>query len=145
MAPAASIELWFQDEMRVGQKNGLLYQWAKKGTRPRQPRDQRYENAYLFGAFCADRDAGVALILPRADTAAMQMHIDAIGGAVRPGAHALVLIDKAGLAHDEKAQTSEQPYALASAVCISGAQSGRKHLGVPAQQLSLGPGVQHLY
>jgi len=96
VAPAAPIELWFQDEMRVGQKNGLVYQWAKKGTRPRQPKDQRYENAYLFGAFCADRDAGVGLILPRADTAAMQMHIDEIGRAVRPGAHALVLIDKAG-------------------------------------------------
>ena len=36
--------------MRVGQKNSLVYQWAKKGTRPRQPKDQRYENAYLFGA-----------------------------------------------------------------------------------------------
>ena len=37
--------------MRVGQKNGLVYQWAEKGTRPRQPKDQRYENAYLT---CAD-------------------------------------------------------------------------------------------
>ena len=46
------IEVWFLDEMCVGQKNGLVYQWAKKGTRPRQPKDQRYENAYLFGAVC---------------------------------------------------------------------------------------------
>ena len=29
-----------KDEMRVGQKNGLVYQWAKKGTRPRQPKDR---------------------------------------------------------------------------------------------------------
>ena len=35
LAPATPIEVWFQDEMRVGQKNGLVYQWAKKGTRPR--------------------------------------------------------------------------------------------------------------
>jgi hypothetical protein len=82
--------------MRVGQKNGLVYQWAKKGTRPRQPKDQRYENAYLFGAFCASRDTGVALILPHADTAAMQMHIEEIGRAVKPGAHALILLDQAG-------------------------------------------------
>jgi transposase len=34
LAPGTPIELWFQDEMRVGQKNGLTYQWAKKGTRP---------------------------------------------------------------------------------------------------------------
>jgi hypothetical protein len=48
-----------QDEMRVGQKNGLVYQWAKKGTRPRQPKDQRYANAYVFGAICPARDTGV--------------------------------------------------------------------------------------
>jgi hypothetical protein len=41
LAPATPIEIWFHDEMRVGQKNGLVYQWAKKGTRPRQPKDQR--------------------------------------------------------------------------------------------------------
>ena len=82
--------------MRVGQKNGLVYQWAKKGTRPRQPKDQRYENAYLFGAVCPSRDTGVALIMPNADTEAMQKHIDEIGRAVTPGAHALIILDKAG-------------------------------------------------
>src|SRR4249920_1536089 len=82
--------------MRVGQKNGLVYQWAEKGTRPRQPKDQRYENAYLFGAVCPSRDTGVALIMPHADTAAMQAHIDEIGRAVAPGTHALILLDKAG-------------------------------------------------
>ena len=82
--------------MRVGQKNGLVYQWAKKGTRPRQPKDQRYENAYLFGAVCPARDTGVALIMPNADTDAMQKHIDEIGRAVARGAHALIILDKAG-------------------------------------------------
>jgi hypothetical protein len=48
LAPGTPIELWFQDQMRVGQKNGLTYQWAKKGTRPPQPKDQRYENAYCL-------------------------------------------------------------------------------------------------
>ena len=96
VAPATAIEVWFQDEMRAGQKNGLVYQWAKKGTRPRQPKDQRYANAYLFGAVCASRDTGVALIMPHADTEAMQKHIDEISGAVTPGAHALIILDKAG-------------------------------------------------
>lgn len=96
LAPETPIEVWFQDEMRVGQKNGLVYQWAKKGTRPRQPKDQRYENAYLFGAVCPSRDTGVALIMPHADTEAMQKHIDEIGRAVMPGAHALIILDKAG-------------------------------------------------
>ena len=96
LAAATPIEVWFQDEMRVGQKNSLVYQWAKTGTRPRQPKDQRYENAYLFGAVCPARDTGIALIMPHADTEAMQMHIDAISRAAAPGAHALVILDQAG-------------------------------------------------
>lgn len=96
LASGTAIEVWFQDEMRVGQKNGLVYQWATKGSRPRQPKDQRYENAYLFGAVCPGRDTGVALIMPQADTEAMQMHLDEIGRAVSPGAHALILLDRAG-------------------------------------------------
>src|SRR6266566_1463222 len=96
LALATSIEVWFQDEMRVGQKNSLVYQWAKKGTRPRQPKDQRYENAYLFGAVCPSRDTGVAIIMPYANTAAMRKHLEEISRAVAPGAHALVLLDQAG-------------------------------------------------
>ena len=95
LAPATPIEVWFQDEMRVGQKNGLVYQWAKKGTRPRQPKDQRYENAYLFGAVCPSRNTGIAVIMPHADTEAMQKHINEISLAVAPGAPALILLDKA--------------------------------------------------
>jgi transposase len=71
-------------------------QWAKKGTRPRQPKDQRYENAYLFGAVCPSRDTGVALIMPYANTAAMRKHLEEISHAVAPGAHAMVILDQAG-------------------------------------------------
>jgi len=46
----------------VGQKNGQVYQWAPKGTRPRQMADQRYESAYIFGAVCPARDKGAALV-----------------------------------------------------------------------------------
>jgi transposase len=90
------VEVWFQDEMRVGQKNGQVYQWAKKGSRPRQPKDQRYQNAYLFGAVCPERGTGAALIMPRADTGAMQEHLEEISSEVAKGAHAIVILDQAG-------------------------------------------------
>jgi transposase len=90
------VEIWFQDEMRVGQKNGLVYQWAKRGSRPRQPKDQRYANAYLFGAVCPARDTGAALVLPCANSDAMQKHLHEIGRTVANGAHAILLLDKAG-------------------------------------------------
>lgn len=94
--PGTPVEIWFQDEARVGQKNGLVYQWAKRGARPRQPKDQRSGWAYIFGAVCPARDQGAALVLPRADTEAMQLHLQEISRTVTPGAHGIVLMDKAG-------------------------------------------------
>jgi DDE superfamily endonuclease len=91
-----SIEIWFQDEMRVGQKNGCVRQWAARGTRPSQPADQRYANAYVFGAVCPARDTGAALVLPEANTWAMQQHLDATSKLVAPDSHAVMLLDNAG-------------------------------------------------
>jgi len=90
------IEIWFQDEARIGQKNGLVRQWARRGTRPIQPADQRYESAYLFGAICPARGVGTALALPFADTDAMQRHLDEIALHVATDAHAVLLMDRAG-------------------------------------------------
>ncbi|MGH8733041.1 MAG: IS630 family transposase [Burkholderiales bacterium] len=96
------IEIWFQDEARIGQKNGLVRQWARRGTRPRQPADQRYESAYLFGAICPARGVGAALAMPFADTQAMQAHLGEIGSTVARGAHAVLLLDRAGWHTTEK-------------------------------------------
>ena len=96
MPETTPIEIWFQDEARIGQKNGLVRQWARRGTRPRQPADQRYDNAYLFGAICPARGVGAALALPYADTDMMQLHLDEISTNVAKGAHAVVLLDRAG-------------------------------------------------
>lgn len=96
MPEATPVEIWFQDEARIGQKNGQVRQWAKRGTRPRQPADQRYDNAYLFGAICPARGVGAALALPHADTEAMQLHLDEISRHVAEGAHAVLLLDRAG-------------------------------------------------
>jgi hypothetical protein len=96
IAKSKPIEIWFQDEARIGQKNGLVRQWAKRGTRPRQPADQRYESAYLFGAICPARGTGAALALPYADTGAMQLHLDEIARTIAKGAHAVLLLDRAG-------------------------------------------------
>lgn len=96
LPPDTPVEIWFQDEARVGQKNGLVYQWAERGSRPRQPKDQRYGSAYIFGAVCPARDEGAALVLPRADTEAMQLHLQEISRMVTPGAHGIVVMDKAG-------------------------------------------------
>jgi hypothetical protein len=70
--------------------------WAERGSRPRAPRDQRYDWAYLFGAVCPTRDTGAALVLPVADGEAMNLHLAEISRNVMPGSHAVVLLDAAG-------------------------------------------------
>ena len=90
------MEIWFQDEARIGQKNGIVRHWARHGSRPRQPADQRYDSAYLFGAICPARGTGAALAMPFADTGAMQLHLNEIARTVARGAHAVLLLDRAG-------------------------------------------------
>ncbi len=63
------IEIWFQDEARVGQKNKITRRWAKRGTRPSAPRDQRTSSAYIFGAICPAEGKGAGLSSCRPATA----------------------------------------------------------------------------
>ncbi len=90
------VEIWFQDEARVGQQGTLARRWAHRGTRPRAPRDCRYAFAYLFGAVCPERATGAALVLPCANKAAMRLHLKEISREIAPGAHAILVLDGAG-------------------------------------------------
>src|SRR6266853_86080 len=94
--PGQPIELWFQDEMRVGQKGTLTRVWAAKGERATAPRDLRFGYASLFGAVCPVRDTGAAIVMPMVNTIAMNEHLIEIGRCVSPGAHAVLILDGAG-------------------------------------------------
>ena len=91
-----AIEVWFADEARVGQKNKITRRWAKRGTRPSAPKDQRTASAYIFGAICPKDGKGAALVMPRCDTEAMNLHLAEIATQIAPGAHAALLVDQAG-------------------------------------------------
>ena len=90
------IEIWFSDEARIGQKNKITRRWAKRGTRPPAPRDQRTASAYIFGAICPQQGKGAGLVLPFCNTEAMALHLEEIAAAVTPGAHAILVLDQAG-------------------------------------------------
>lgn len=90
------VEIWFQDEARIGQKNKITRRWARRGSRPRAVHDQRTKWAYLFGAICPKRGVGAGLVMPYADTPAMQAHLAEISAAIAPGAHAILVLDQAG-------------------------------------------------
>lgn len=78
------IEIWFADEARIGQKNKITRRWARRGTRPSAPQDQRTASTYIFGAICPKDGKGAALVLPRCDTEAMNLHLIEIATEVAP-------------------------------------------------------------
>src|SRR6185437_8232360 len=94
-ARAMRVEVWFQDEARIGQNNSLTRVWGQTGSRPAAPKDLGFASAYLFGAVCPSRGKAAALIMPICNTAAMNHHLCEISSQVAADAHALVILDGA--------------------------------------------------
>ena len=95
-AAGKPIEIWFCDEARVGQKGTHAYVWALIGSRPAMVRDNRHDSVHLFGAICAERGVGAAIIMPTVNTEAMNEHLKEISAQVATGAHAVLVLDGAG-------------------------------------------------
>ena len=72
------------------------YVWAPVGSRPAMVRDNRHTSAHLSGAIRPARGVGAAVIMPAADTAAMNAHLAEISTQAAPGAHAVLPLDRAG-------------------------------------------------
>jgi hypothetical protein len=96
VARGTPIEVWWQDEARVGQQGTLTRVWAKRGTRPRAVRDRRYTWAHLFGAVCPERGVGAAVVLPHVNVEAVNLHLAEVSRGVTEGAHAVLVLDGAG-------------------------------------------------
>lgn len=90
------VEIWFQDDARVGQKGSLTYVWAPIGSRPLMVRDNRHDTAYLFGAICPARGVGAAIVAPAANAECMNLHLQEISTQITPGSIAVLLCDSAG-------------------------------------------------
>jgi transposase len=93
---AERVELWFEDEARIGQKGRVTHVWPQKGQRPRGAREHRFASAQLFGAVCPERDIGVALVLPEVATGAINLFWGELARAVPSGTHAVLVLDRAG-------------------------------------------------
>ncbi len=90
-----NVEIWFQDEARIGQRGTVTRLWAKRGTRPRVIRQQQFEYAYIFGAVCPKKDRAVGLVLPMIGTVCMQKHLEEISKEIEVGNHAVIVFDRA--------------------------------------------------
>ena len=89
------VNVWFQDEGRFGQQNSISRVWAIKGSRPGLIRQQQFTAAYFFAAVFPEKDLGVALALPHANSEGMAL-LKEISKLTPKGRHAGVLINNAG-------------------------------------------------
>jgi hypothetical protein len=92
----ADIEVWFGDQARVGQKNNITRRWAKRGSRPSAPHDQRTASTYIFGAICPKEGKAAGLILPWCNLEMMALFLAELSRKVAPGRYAVLLVDQAG-------------------------------------------------
>ena len=94
--PGKRIEVWFEDECRIGEKGRTGHRWWVRGERPRGLRQVGYEWAFLFGAVRPATGQGFALVLPEVSTAAMGVFLTELARAVPAGTHAALVLDGAG-------------------------------------------------
>lgn len=94
--PDKRIELWGQDEMRVGQQGTNTRVWAETGSRPRALKQTQYEWVYLYAAVNAETGEDSPMLAPTVNRAYMNEHLRMISEALDPDAHAVLALDRAG-------------------------------------------------
>ena len=92
-AAGKPIEIWFQDEARIGLKGTHAYIFPPVGSCPLMVRDHRHDSAHLFGAVCPQRGVSAAIIMSPVNIEAMSEHLKEISAQVAEGAHAVMVLD----------------------------------------------------
>jgi transposase len=84
------------DEARIGQKGRACHRWYEKGARPPGLVDQRFASAWLYAAARPKSGEDITLVLPSVSAAAMSVFLHHFGESLRPGVHAMLVLDQAG-------------------------------------------------
>jgi hypothetical protein len=96
--PDATIELWAEDEHRVGLKPILRRVWARRGQRPRALVRPRYQWEYVYGFVQPETGATEWLLMPTVNIAAFTSALAHFAQQIGAGAtkQVLLVVDQAG-------------------------------------------------
>ena len=94
--PRKRLELWFQDEARVGNKGRICHRWWIRGQRAPGRCDQRYEWAYIFSAVRPATGEDFTLVLPEVSARAMDLFLAKFAQTLAADTHAVLVLDGAG-------------------------------------------------
>jgi transposase len=90
------VDIWQQDESRVGQQGSLTRIWAPTGTRPRKVKQQQFISTYIYGAACAKTGDTFGLVLPHTNVESMQVFLSEFSKQISTERHVALVIDNAG-------------------------------------------------
>lgn len=96
--PRKSVELWFEDEARLGLQPTTRRQWALKGHRPIAPSDTVYQWLYAYAFIQPMNGESMWLLLPTVNSAIMSKALEEFVKEVDPKKETIILlvIDGAG-------------------------------------------------
>lgn len=96
--PEKAVELWAEDEARLGLKPIARRAWAVKGRRPMSNGRTQYQWLYAYGFVHPASGRNLELILPAANTDWMSLALEEFARWADPGGTKLlvVLVDNAG-------------------------------------------------
>ena len=92
------MELWAQDEARLGLIPITRRVWAPKGQRPKSSSKRRYEWVYVYGFVCPSTGKVQWLILPTVNTELFELALAEFARATGASSekHIAVVLDQAG-------------------------------------------------
>ena len=88
--------LLFEDQARIGQKGRCADIWWRRRERPPDLCDKRFTFAYIFSAVEPGTDNSFALVMPHANTEAMQEFLDRFAATIAVDQHVVMVLDRAG-------------------------------------------------
>lgn len=94
--PDKRITLWFEDEVRVGQKGRVCHCWWMRGQHPPGLCDQCHAWVHLFAAVRPATCDRFALVIPVVSTEAMNIFLQGFSSRLPDDEHAVMVLDQVG-------------------------------------------------
>lgn len=107
--PDATIEVWSEDEHRIGLKPIIRRVWCKKGQRPSVCVQHRYAWCYVYGFVCPQSGKNFWLVLPKVSIEAWNAALSEFASAMELSSHKhiVLVIDRAGWHTSQKVTVPE--------------------------------------
>ncbi|KIC75474.1 Transposase IS630 [Neochlamydia sp. TUME1] len=93
--PKHKIEIWFEDEAKLGPPPAYRQGAAKKGKRPKVPKSIAYPTLYIATAICPALEKAEGLIFPFLNSKAIEHLLEQVNQSLPVSSHALLILDRA--------------------------------------------------